>query len=116
MKQKLTLLLLALFTTVGAWATDVVISDRTNTVATGDVTTTNEHKYGTYSNAAGGTTFTTNATSGMAGVTVTADAEMIRAAYFSGENYKYVMGFNPSDANAHTITISAPEGYLVTGY
>lgn len=100
----------------GAWATDVVISDRTNTVATGSVTTTNEHKYGTYSNAAGGTSFTTNATSGMAGVTVTADAEIIRAAYFSGDNYKYVMGFNPSDANAHTITISAPEGYLVTGY
>ena len=116
MKQKLTLVLIALFTTMGAWATDVVISDRTNTVATGDVTTTNEHKYGTYSNAAGGTTFTTNATSGMAGVTVTADAAMIRAAYFSGANYLYVMGFNPSDANAHTITISAPDGYLVTGY
>ena len=52
----------------------------------------------------------------MAGVTVTADAAMIRAAYFSGANYLYVMGFNPSDANAHTITISAPDGYLVTGY
>lgn len=114
--RKFLLLLCTLLGTVGAWATDVVISDRTNTVATGDVTTTNEHKYGTYSNAAGGTTFTTNAASGMAGVTVTADDAIIRAAYFSGENYKYVMGFNPSDANAHTITISAPEGYLVTGY
>lgn len=116
MKQKLTLLLLALFTTVGAWATDVVISDRTNTVATNAVTSTNEHKYGTYSNASGGTTFTTNTTSGMAGVTVTADDAIIRAAWFSNANYLYVMGFNPSDANEHTITISAPEGYLVTGY
>ena len=114
--RKFLLLLCTLLGTVGAWATDVVISDRTNTVATNAVTTTNEHKYGTYSNAAGGTTFTTNATSGMAGVTVTADAAMIQGAYFSNQSYLYCIGFNPSDANSHTITISAPEGYLVTGY
>jgi len=114
--RKILFLFFALLSTIGAWATDVVISDRTNTVATGSVTTTNEHKYGTYSNAAGGTTFTTNATSGMAGVTVTADAAIIRAAWFSNTNYLYVMGFNPADTDEHTITISAPDGYILAGY
>jgi hypothetical protein len=115
--KKLFILLTMLIVGIGSsWAKDVVISDRTNTVATGSVTTTNEHKYGTYSNAAGGTTFTTNATSGMAGVTVTADEAMIRAAWFSNTNYLYVMGFNPDDTNNHTITISAPDGYIITGY
>ena len=116
MKKLILLFLTLLLGVTASWATDVVISDRTNTVATGSVTTTNEHKYGTYSSASGGTTFTTNATSGMAGVTVTGDAAFVRAAYFDGANYKHTIAFNPSDANAHTITISAPEGYKVTGY
>ncbi len=116
MKKLILLFLTLLLGVTASRAKDVVISDRTNTVATGDVTTTNEHKYGTYSNAAGGTTFTTNATSGMAGVTVTGDAAFVRAAWFSGDNYKYTIAFNPSDANAHTITISAPDGYIITGY
>jgi len=115
--KKLLLILCTLLAGVsGAWAIDVVISDRTNTVATGSVTTTNEHKYGTYLDAAGGTSFTTNATSGMEGVTVTGDEAFVRAAWFSNTNYLYCIAFNPDDTDEHTITISAPEGYVIMDY
>ena len=116
MKQKLTLLILALFTAMGAGAVDVVISDRTNTLADDQttVTTTNEHKYGTYANAGGGISFTTNTTSGLAGLTLTTVNPIIRAYYFS--SYKHGIGFNPTTTDEQILTITAPDGYYIIGY
>ena len=95
---------------------NVIIGDRTNTVDPSAVSTTNAHKYGTYSNAAGGNTFTTNATSGMANVKVTADGNYIKAAYYSDSKYQHTMIFHPTDANEHKVTISVPAGYAITSY
>lgn len=95
---------------------NVIIGDRTNTVDPENVSTTNAHKYGTYSNAAGGNTFTTNATSGMANVKVTADGNYIKAAYYSDSRYQHTMIFHPTDANEHKVTISVPAGYAITSY
>ena len=96
MKQKLTLLLLALFTTMGAWATDVTVIDKTK-----DATT-----YGSLSDG----TFTTNAASGMAGVTVSG----VNFAAKVNDSYGYCLGCtNVSDG---TVTMTAPEGYVILGY
>ncbi len=97
---------------------DVILGDRSNTVADNDKTTraTNAHKYGTYNNADGGNTYTTNSTSGMQGVTLVADGNYMNAAYYSGEKYKHTMRFHPGNEDEHTITISAPAGYYITSY
>ena len=96
MKQKLTLLLIALFTTVGAWATDVTVIDKTK-----DATT-----YGSLSE----TTFTTNAASGMAGVTI----EGIKGT--TATNFAYGACLALTSTASGTITMTAPDGYIITGY
>ena len=96
MKQKLTLLLLALFTTVGAWATDVTVIRSTDAPTT----------YGSLS----GTTFTTNATSGMAGVTI----EGITGT--TATNFSYGACLALTSTASGTITMTAPSGYKITGY
>ena len=95
---------------------NVVIGDRTNTVAPDAVSTTNAHKYGTYSNANGGNTYTTNAASGMAGVKLTADDQFIKAKYFSNDLYLHTMAAQPADAEEHKIVLSVPAGYAITSY
>lgn len=98
--------------------TNVTLGDKTNTIADNDATanSTYAHKYGTYDNPAGGSTYTSNATSGLAGVTVTADDTFINAHWYNNSSYYHTMQFFPSDDNAHTVTISAPDGYVITGY
>ena len=78
---------------------------------------TNVHKYGTYNNANGGTTFTSNGTSGVEGVTVSITNGTLGAGYYSlaGEASKsHTMEIYSPVSGESTLTISAPEGYVIT--
>lgn len=72
---------------------------------------TSEGSYGTLS----GNTWTSNASSGMAGLTLTkSDGEFNK---FSNWNGHYNLAYKPAAANtASTLTLTAPEGYVITGY
>ena len=96
MRQKLTLLILALITSVGAWATDVTVIKNTEAATT----------YGSLSE----TTFTTNAASGMAGVTI--DGIIGTTA----TNFSYGACLGVTSSASGTITMTAPSGYKITGY
>ena len=122
MKQKLTLLLIALIATMTAWATDVVvtISDKTpgDGITTSNYSTTAAHKYGTFSDPAGGTTFTTNEASGISGLTLTSTGNNIKAYYYSNSNYQYGLAVTPATGagQSATVTIKAPDGYYIKSY
>ena len=93
--RKLLLLICALLTGVsGAWATDVTVINNSQSPTT----------YGTFSNSI----FTTNVTSGMAGVTISG-FNVTKATNFS---YGACIGVETSASG--TITFSAPDGYIVT--
>lgn len=80
---------------------------------------TNEHKYGTYSNPDRGTTFTSNETSGVEGVTVSIANGTLGAGYYSlaGTNTHTMEIYPPlKNQGEATLTISAPEGYVITAY
>ena len=96
MKQKLTLLLLALVTTMGAWATDVTVIDHTKNATT----------YGSLSNG----TFTTNSDSGMEGVTISGISSTTATSF----SYGACLGF--TSVRNGTVTMTAPTGYIITGY
>ncbi|QYR11454.1 hypothetical protein [Prevotella sp. Rep29] len=50
-------------------------------------------------------------------VTVTADGEFMGVSNADGnDNYLNALGFYPADGNVHTITVSAPEGYVIKSY
>lgn len=72
---------------------------------------TSEGSYGTLS----GNTWTSNASSGMAGLTLTkSDGEFNK---FTNWNGHYNLAYKPAAANAaSTLTLTAPEGYVITGY
>ena len=96
--RKLLFFFFALLASVsGAWATDVTVINSTQAATT----------YGSLS----GTTFTTNATSGMAGVTI----EGFTTTTATNFAYGACLGFS-SDVESGTITLSAPSGYIITGY
>lgn len=61
-------------------------------------------------------TFTTSGAAGMAGVTVKVDASIMGAAQINQTNYGYAQRFVPGNNDAHTITLTAPVGYVITGY
>lgn len=94
--RKFLLLLCALLGTVGAWATDVTVIKSSS-----DATT-----YGSLSSG----TFTTNAASGMAGVTV----EGIKGT--TATNFAYGACLSLTSTASGTITMTAPDGYIITGY
>lgn len=96
--KKLLLFLMALLTlgVGGAWATDVTVIDRTK-----DATT-----YGTLSSG----TFTTNATSGMAGVTISGIIST------TATNFAYGACLGLTNTASGTITMTAPTGYIINGY
>ena len=96
--RKFLLLLCTLLGTVGAWATPVNV-----TVINKDVAATT---YGTLSSG----TFTTNAASGMAGVTVSG----VNFADFVNSTYGYCLGCE--NVSNGTVTMTAPEGYFIMGY
>ncbi|MCR5779904.1 MAG: hypothetical protein K6G70_05115 [Bacteroidaceae bacterium] len=128
--RKLLLLITVLLTGVsGAWAdVTVTISDKTDLadlISESDDTkketyfATAAHKYGTYSNASGGTTFTTNATSGQSGLTITADGNYVKAYWYRGSaNYKFGFAITPTTGagQSATVTIKAPSGYYIKSY
>ena len=100
------------------------IGNKTNlNTITDDATaeSTNAHKYGTYSNAAGGTTFTTNSTSGLEGVTVTTGGNYLKAAYYETDGngqdvgQMHTMEIVPPDNQSQTVTVAAPTGWVITG-
>ena len=94
--KKFTLLFIALFSTIWMWATDVTVIDKSKNATT----------YGSLS----GTVFTTNATSGMAGVTVSG----IKGT--TATNFAYGACLALTSTASGTITITAPEGYIILGY
>ncbi len=101
MKQKLTLFILALFTAMGMWA------DTTVTIVDG---THDPYDYfGTRNNSVTPNTLTTNATSGLAGVVLTAPV-IDKGTYWSTR----CMSIKNSVANTdEDVTFTAPTGYLI---
>ncbi|MBR1469700.1 MAG: hypothetical protein IJ605_06300 [Prevotella sp.] len=86
-------------------------SSGTATLANVSTTTT---EFGTYSNGNDySPTFTTTAASGFAGITLTADGNYLKP-IFVNESYGHVISFLPTDQEWHTITVTAPEGYIIT--
>lgn len=73
--------------------------------------TSGEATYGSWN----GLTWTSNAASGVAGLTMTlSDGEHNK---FSNYNYRYNLAYRPASANTNsTLTLTAPEGYVITGY
>lgn len=73
--------------------------------------TSGESTYGSWS----GLTWTSNAASGVAGLTMTlSDGPHDR---FSSLNSRYNLAYHPAAANTNsTLTLTAPEGYVITGY
>lgn len=64
-------------------------------------------------------TFTANLalSNGTVPVTVTADGAFMGVSNADGtDNYLNALGFYPADGNVHTITVSAPEGYVIKSY
>lgn len=50
-------------------------------------------------------------------VTVTADGEFMGVSNADGnDNYRNALGFYPADGNEHTITVTAPESYVIKSY
>ncbi len=73
--------------------------------------TTGEATYGSWNNS----TWTSKAASGVAGLTMTlSDGSYNR---FSSYNGRYNLAYHPAAANTNsTITLTAPDGYVITGY
>ena len=73
--------------------------------------TSGEGTYGSWS----GLTWTSNAASGVAGLTMTlSDGTYNR---FSNFNSRYNLAYHPAAAGTNsTITLTAPDGYVITGY
>ncbi len=106
-KQKLILMLLALFTSIGAWAIDVKIAETSSGLPTAA-------GFGSFSEQV----FTTDAGSGLAGVTVTASSGLtIGEQYVNAANYGNCFKLVTAAASTnYTVTLTAPEGYIITGY
>ena len=73
--------------------------------------TSGEATFGSWS----GLTWTSNATSGVAGLTMTLSDGTNNK--FSNFNSRYNLAYHPAAANTNsTITLTAPAGYVITGY
>lgn len=105
--RKFLLLLCTLLGTVGAWATDVKIAETSSGLPTAA-------GFGSFS----GQVFTTAAGSGLAGVTVTASTGLtIGEQYVNAANYGNCFKLVTAAASTnYTVTLAAPEGYIITGY
>lgn len=87
-------------------ATTVIVADHDNLPTT----------YGSFT---GNYKFTTIAASGVAGVTIQAmnsDVTMSSVNVNSYYPYGKCFSLKTSDTNSHTITLTAPSGYIITGY
>ena len=105
--RKFLLLLCTLLGTVGAWAIDVKIAETSSDLPSAA-------GFGSFS----GQVFTTSTGSGLAGVTVTASSGLtIGEQYVSSTHYGNCFKLVTAAANTnYQITLSAPEGYIITGY
>ncbi len=112
--KKILLTLCALIAAAsGAWGqTTVTICDNAKYCS----------NYGTWSNEnSNSTTFTTNDASGLAGVTITSEdidgttAYVMNQGYYSS-SYKYTYQIKATKHYSYKITLTAPEGYIITGY
>lgn len=71
--------------------------------------------YGALSNA--NYTFTTNAASGAAGFTLSAqNSDVTLGSSYVNASYGNCLSLTTSDTESHTLTLSAPEGYAIVGY
>lgn len=70
-------------------------------------------QYGSFSNSMH--TFTTNAASGGVGLTITA-SDVTLGSKDVNTSYGKCFSLTTSDTNAHTVTITAPSGYVIEGY
>ena len=107
MKKKLSLLFLALVATIGAWAIDVKIAETSSGLPTAA-------GFGSFSEQV----FTTADDSGLAGVTVTASSGLtIGEQTVNVTNYGNCFKLVTAAASTnYTVTLTAPEGYIITGY
>ena len=107
MKQKLISLILALVASMGAWAIDVKIANTSSGLPTAA-------GFGTFS----GQVFTTADGSGLAGVTITADAGVtIGEQNVNVSNYGNCFKIVTSAASTdYKITLAVPDGYAIAGY
>lgn len=124
----LTMLVLGI---VSSWATDVTvtINDQTDLAGITNASTseaTATHKYGTYSgsdeaNKPYYTTFTSNSTSGLADVTISTTAKILKPTYVSSSftTYQHVMAIfydKTDNTTEYIFTISAPANYYIKNY
>ena len=107
MKKFYTIIAALLMGISGAWAIDVKIAETSSGLPTAA-------GFGSFS----GQVFTTAAGSGLAGVTVTASNGLtIGEQYVSSTHYGNCFKLVTAAANTnYQITLSAPEGYIITGY
>ena len=105
--KKITTILALLCMALTSQAFTVTIADFNNS----------PENYGTLTN---NYKFTTNAASGVAGVNLQATNSDVTIGYYdlSSNSYPYGKGIKlvTNDANSHTLTLTAPEGYVITGY
>ena len=113
--RKLLLLLTVLLTGAsGAWAIDVTIANCPGYVANQSCDHSLPSAYGSFN----GQTYTTNATSGLAGVTITASSGLtITESTVNVSNYGKCFSLTTAAASTnYTVTLAAPSGYVITGY
>lgn len=78
--------------------------------------TKTDYLYGNYSAVNGASSFTTNVTSGLAGVVVSTTANILKPTFYSGANYYHSFAVKPGNQTKYTITFTAPTGYYISGY
>ena len=131
--RKLLLLITALLTlgVSGAWAdVTVTLSNQSDLDGITDDASSSEatatHKYGVYSgsdaeNTPYYTTFTTNGESGLAGVTLSTTAKIMKPTFVGGQNVAHyghliAINYDKADQTVYTFTITAPAGYYIKSY
>ncbi len=132
MKKLFTLLTMLLLGIGSMWAdkVQVTLHDQTekegidNTAASSEATA--DHKYGSYSgsdvaNIPYYTTFTTNATSGVEGLTLSTTSKILKPTYVPSTHseYGHVMAIwydKTDNTTVHTFTLTAPNGYYIKTY
>ena len=70
-------------------------------------------KYGSLS---GSDTFVTDEVSGFAGLTIATSEGLTMGSTYVNGDYGNCLSLTTSDTNTHTITLTAPEGYVIVGY
>ncbi|MCR5180660.1 MAG: M60 family metallopeptidase [Bacteroidaceae bacterium] len=108
--KRIVLLFCALCSFCSVWALSGN-TVKTVTIAKSDVLPTN---YGTHTDSY---TFTSNDNSGLAGVILQAkNSDVTIGSTYVNTNYGNCLSLTTSDTEVHTITLTAPSGYVITSY